>query len=119
MPKWAEAWKLGLLNTLIVPGRLPTIVCMTTPWIAPEPKRPFGQGQGLLYVMEMGPVTWPVALSTSRRPGIGMRSPPGGRAGLPLRACHGAVAAGVVLVSRVAARCLRERRDRPPTGRGA
>jgi hypothetical protein len=51
MPKWAEALKPGLLKTAMVPGRLPTIVCITTPMISPGtciPGSPFTHGHGWL-----------------------------------------------------------------------
>src|SRR5215469_13509231 len=65
MPNCAEACAVGLLNQDTVPGRFPTIVCMTTPIIAPDPQAPLTQGNGVLYSMRAGPVTLPSAPTMS------------------------------------------------------
>src|SRR5712691_1595988 len=55
----------GLLNSSIVPGRLPTMVCITTPCIARDPQVPFFVGNGVLYPILACPVIRPSAATLS------------------------------------------------------
>src|SRR4029077_7043806 len=62
MPKCALTAAEELLNRSTVVGcRFPTIVCMTTPIMAPDPQEPLLVGNGSLYVICTGPVTRPSA----------------------------------------------------------
>src|SRR6516162_8732350 len=48
IPKCALTAAEELLNRSTVAGRFPTIVCMTTPIMAPDPQEPLRVGNGLL-----------------------------------------------------------------------
>src|SRR6516164_3152953 len=47
-PNWADACACGLLNQEMVPAWVPTMVCMMTPVMAPDPHEPLTQGNGVL-----------------------------------------------------------------------
>src|SRR6516164_2619391 len=47
-PNWADACACGLLNQEMVPAWVPTMVCMMTPVMAPDPQEPLTQGNGVL-----------------------------------------------------------------------